>query len=133
LRIWDVSPDELCRLHLLGEHRELHALWTILTLGKSGYRNHPETRRWVGKQACLFIRHEALAAEMTRRGYLHKSDLDPSLAVGNEQQTEFVDPVERQRALLAAKPCDCYRSAPAGQPAQSEHRQATGRKAYPEP
>ena len=31
MRVWDVSPKELCRAHLLGEHRELHAIWTILT------------------------------------------------------------------------------------------------------
>jgi hypothetical protein len=108
LRIWDVPPEELCRFHLLGEHRELHAIWTILTQDKTGYRNHPETKRWAGKGAALFIRHEALAGEMTRRGYSHRSDLEATLAVGNKTQTEFVDPIKRQRKLLAAKPCDCY-------------------------
>ena len=108
MRVWDVPPEELCRVHLLGEHRELHAVWTILTRDKAGYRHHPETKRWAGKQAALFLRHEELAGEMTRRGYLHRSDLEAELAVGNEAQTEFVDPVERQRQLLAAKPCDCY-------------------------
>lgn len=108
MRIWDVPPEELCRAHLLGEHRELHAIWTILTQDRSGYRNHPETKRWVGKQAALFLRHEELAVEMTRRGYVHRSDVEVKLAIGNGAQTEFVDPVERQRQLLAAKPCDCY-------------------------
>ncbi|HEX6642404.1 MAG TPA: pyrimidine dimer DNA glycosylase/endonuclease V, partial [Thermoanaerobaculia bacterium] len=38
MRIWDVDPAELCRAHLLGEHRELHAIWTILTQDRRGYR-----------------------------------------------------------------------------------------------
>ena len=42
MRIWDVPPECLCRQHLLGEHRELHAIWTILTTGKTGYTRHPE-------------------------------------------------------------------------------------------
>jgi hypothetical protein len=110
MRVWDVPPEELCRVHLLGEHRELHAIWTILTQDKTGYRNHPETKRWVGKQAALFLRHAELVGEMTRRGYVHRSDLEPKLAVGNVAQTAFVDPVERQRQLLAAKRCDCYKT-----------------------
>ncbi len=32
MRIWDIEPVRLCRAHLLGEHRELHGLWNILTL-----------------------------------------------------------------------------------------------------
>jgi Pyrimidine dimer DNA glycosylase len=82
-------------------------MWTILTQDKTGYRHHPETKRWVGKRAALFTRHEELAGEMKRRGYQHRSDLEANLAVGKRTQTEFVDPVERQRQLLAAKPCDC--------------------------
>ena len=52
---------------------------------------------------------------MTRRGYSHRSDLDAQLATGSEAQTEFVDPVERQRQLLAAKPCDCYPTVSGGE------------------
>jgi hypothetical protein len=32
-RIWDADPALLCDRHLLGEHRELHAIWSILTTG----------------------------------------------------------------------------------------------------
>jgi len=28
MRIWDIPPKRLCRSHLLGEHRELHAIWS---------------------------------------------------------------------------------------------------------
>lgn len=34
MRIWDIHPSLLCRKHLLGEHRELHAIWSILIYKK---------------------------------------------------------------------------------------------------
>lgn len=107
MRIWDLAPSVLCRQHLLGEHRELHGLWRILTLGKVGYSRHPETLRWRGKLRALYLRHEALVAEMERRGYRHASPLDPLLATGAATQTDFVDEPARQRELLRAKGCDC--------------------------
>ena len=107
MRIWDVSPRILCRQHLLGEHRELHGLWNILTQGKSGYSRHPETIRWEGKLAALFRRHEELVAEMGRRGYRHGSPLDASWATGQDHQDSFVDPIPRQLELLRGKGCDC--------------------------
>lgn len=107
MRIWDVPPVMLCRQHLLGEHRELHAVWTVLTTGKTGYARHPETRRWEGRLAALYARHEAQVAEMERRGYRHGSPLDSSLATGRAVQDAFVDPVARQVELLTAKPCSC--------------------------
>jgi hypothetical protein len=109
LRIWDLPPGRLCRKHLLSEHRELHGLWNILTQGRRGYRNHPETLRWVGKLAALYARHEQQVAEMTRRGYAHASPLEAALATGAAEQTEYVDPPARQLELLRAKPCDCPR------------------------
>ena len=108
MRIWDVDPAELCRAHLLGEHRELHGLWNILTQDKRGYRLHPETRRWEGKLAALYHRHEALVAEMSARGYGHHSPLDAALASGEPVQDVFIDDVATQRQLLEAKPCPCY-------------------------
>jgi hypothetical protein len=107
VRIWDVEPRRLCRQHLLGEHRELHGLWNVLTLDKKGYSRHPETRRWVGKLAALFARHELLVAEMERRGFTHRSPLDRRLARGRRRQDSFVDSPAEQRRILAGKPCDC--------------------------
>lgn len=109
MRIWDVSPRKLCRQHLLGEHRELHGLWNILTKhgNKGGYSQHPETKRWVGKAAALYDRHEALVKEMERRGYQHNSPLDKRLAKGKKIQDAFIDSVASQRKLLNTKPCDC--------------------------
>jgi hypothetical protein len=92
---------------LLGEHRELHALWTVLSANKRGYVHHPETRRWRGKLAALYARHELLVDEMQRRGYRHGSPLDPALATGEAVQLDYVDSPERQLELLAAKGCGC--------------------------
>lgn len=107
MRIWDIAPARLCRKHLLGEHRELHGLWNILTQGKAGYRLHPETRRWEGKLAALYARHEALVTEMGRRGYRHQSPLDVRLATGAAVQDAYVDEPARQLLILRAKGCDC--------------------------
>ena len=107
MRIWDLPPDRLCRPHLLGEHRELHALWQVLKLDKRGYANHPETRRWRGKLSALYLRHQALVAEMQRRGYRHESPLDALLATGSEHQDEYVDTPDEQQAILRAKGCGC--------------------------
>jgi hypothetical protein len=107
MRIWDLPPEILCRNHLLGEHRELHAVWAILTEGKKGYGNHPETLRWKGKLRALYERHEAQVEEMTRRGYRHQSPLDAVLATGEAEQTEYTDTPQKQRALLKERGCGC--------------------------
>lgn len=107
LRIWDLDPSRLCRQHLLGEHAELHGLWNVLTQGKEGYRQHPETQRWIGKLAALYRRHDALAEEMTARGYTHASPLDPDLATGREEQDSYVDTPAEQVELLRRKGCAC--------------------------
>jgi len=107
MRVWDVPPDKLCRNHLLGEHNELHAIWNILTQGKKGYANHPETRRWKGKLKALFGVHEKIVLEMLARGYRHQSPLDKTLATGSMVQTVFVDPIVRQMEILRQKGCSC--------------------------
>ncbi len=118
MRIWDIEPRVLCKNHLLGEHRELHGLWNILTQDKTGYRKHPETMRWEGKLAALFARHDALVLEMTRRGYRHGSPLDPELATGSSVQDAFIDSIEGQRKLLRAKGCACFSRRRTGEPDQ---------------
>lgn len=107
MRIWDLPPSYLCRKHLLGEHRELHALFTILTQNKKGYRAHPETKRWVGKEKALYLRHQELVSEMGKRGYVHKSELDPKLATGSSKQDVFVNTPREQKEILKSKGCTC--------------------------
>lgn len=50
---------------MLGEHRELHGLWNILTKhsDKGVYSKHPETLRWLGKLRALYNRHEEIIIE----------------------------------------------------------------------
>jgi hypothetical protein len=107
MRIWDIPPEKMCRQHLLGEHRELHALWSIIINDKKGYARHPETMRWRGKLNALYLRHEALVGEMTKRGYKHHTPLDPAFATGKADQDEFVDSHEKQVTILKEKGCDC--------------------------
>jgi hypothetical protein len=107
MRIWDMEPSKLCRAHLLGEHRELHAIWAVITQGKTGYSKHPETMRWRGKLAALYERHDRLVCDMEERGYRHRSPLERKYATGCIFQDAFVDEPEAQRAILRGKGCDC--------------------------
>jgi len=107
LRIWDISPQNLCRNHLLGEHRELHAIWIIITEKKKGYSNHPETIRWKGKLGALYRRHAALVKEMKKRGFSHHSTLDKRKATGKSKQDIFVDLPSKQIRILKQKGCSC--------------------------
>jgi hypothetical protein len=107
MRIWDLEPERLCRQHLLGEHRELHALWVILTDGRKGFARHPETARWRGKLKALYKRHQALAAEMGRRGYRHNTPLPREQATGLAEQDEYKDTLAEQVRILKGKGCGC--------------------------
>ncbi|PIZ95016.1 MAG: pyrimidine dimer DNA glycosylase [Candidatus Magasanikbacteria bacterium CG_4_10_14_0_2_um_filter_33_14] len=110
MRVWDIHVKHLCRKHLLGEHRELHGLWNILTKhgGKGGYSHHPETKRWIGKSKALYNRHEELVAEMTKRDYQHHSPLDKKLATGSADQKDFINTIKEQKVILKEKPCECF-------------------------
>jgi hypothetical protein len=107
MRIWDTPPEKLCRNHLLGEHRELHAIWSILIHHKKGYAHHPETLRWKGKQNALYLRHEQLVKVMLARGYHHLSPLELQHATGKNTQDVFLDSYDEQIRLLQKKKCGC--------------------------
>ena len=107
MRIWDISPKKLCRSHLLGEHRELHAIWSVLVNGKKGYARHPETLRWKRKLKALYGRHEALVFEMSNRGYEHRSPLAKREATGSAKQMSYVDKPRVQIVILQHKGCQC--------------------------
>lgn len=107
MRIWDIAPEKLCRNHLLGEHRELHAIWSILTHNKTGYSRHPETIRWKGKLKALYSRHKKLVEDMGRRGYCHKTPLPKELAKGRGEQDEYVNSASEQIEIIKSKKCGC--------------------------
>jgi hypothetical protein len=72
MRMWMVDPRTMCRQHLLGEHKELHMLAGTLAAGRRLGRFLTDGLVDVSLAAA---RHEALAVEMTARGYSHRSPL----------------------------------------------------------
>ena len=102
MRIWDIDPGYLNRQSLLGEHRELHGVVSIIVNEKRGYSRHPETLRWVGRGWALAQRHRLLAAEMSLRGYAERSPVLTRGAKG-EWPAVFVDEPYRQFLLLREK------------------------------
>lgn len=102
MRVWDVNPGYLNRQSLLGEHRELHAIVSIIKNNKKGYSRHPETLRWMGFGWALSQRHRLLATEMNLRGYV---DRTPVLLKTQFQKWPeiFVDPPATQLSILAEK------------------------------
>lgn len=108
MRIWDLEPKYLCRNHLLGEHQELHALWSIIINNKRGFSNHPETERWRGKLKALYLRHQELVKEMQKRGYNHKSLLDNKFAQGKKVQDIYLQSPKEQKRILRNRPCSCF-------------------------
>jgi hypothetical protein len=102
VRIWDVNPGYLNRQSLLGEHRELHAIVSIIKNKKTGYSRHPETLRWQGFGWALSQRHRLLAAEMNLRGFMDRS---PARIKTHPQKWPqvFVDSPASQFSILEKK------------------------------
>ena len=102
MRIWDINPGYLNRQSLLGEHRELHGIVSILWQKKKGYARHPETLRWAGFGWALRQRHNLLAAEMALRGY---TDRSPVMTRSRKDQWPdvHIDAPHRQFHILATK------------------------------
>lgn len=109
MRVWDIPCTLLCRNHLLGEHRELHAIHSILVnhKTKSSYYKHPETQRWIGKLGALWLRHQEQAEELYRRGYKHNSPIDVGYNFQFARQDQFLNTIKEQKQILREKGCDC--------------------------
>lgn len=105
MRIWDISPGYLNRQSLLGEHRELHGIVSIIANKKKGYSRHPETVRWVGYGWALKQRHRQLAAEISLRGYTEKSPVATRTRKGAWPVT-YIDEPYRQLQILGNKYLD---------------------------
>lgn len=102
MRVWDVNPGYLNRQSLLGEHRELHAIVSIIKNNKKGYSRHPETLRWKNFGWALGQRHRLLAAEMNLRGYVDRSPVLLKTQCPKWPEV-FVDPPAVQLSILAGK------------------------------
>lgn len=102
MRVWDIHPGYLSRQSLLGQHVEIHAIFSIITGGKEGYAQHPETMRWRNNLCRLIKVHERTVAEMTLRGFGHRSPL-PQVACTSGDSLSWVDPPHLQFGLLHQK------------------------------
>ena len=102
MRIWDLPAGYLNRQSLLGEHRELHGIHSILTNGKTGYARHPETLRWARALSGLALRHRQLVEEMRLRGYVDRTPLR-CMPTKTTWPGSFVDEPAEQVALLRQK------------------------------
>lgn len=102
MRVWDVNPGYLNRQSLLGEHRELHAIVSIIKNNKKGYSRHPETLRWKNFGWALGQRHRLLTAEMNLRGYVDRTPV--RLKTQHQKWPEvFVDPPAAQLSIMVGK------------------------------
>jgi hypothetical protein len=102
MRIWDLHPGYLNRQSLLGEHRELHGLVSIIKYNKKGYSKHPETLRWAGLGWALKQRHKLLVAEMNLRGYKDRSPVLLKSKPGAWPET-YIDKPAQQIYILKEK------------------------------
>ncbi|KHE90706.1 MAG: DUF1722 domain-containing protein [Candidatus Scalindua rubra] len=99
MRIWDINPGYLNRQSLLGEHRELHGIVSIIVNKKKGYSHHPETVRWFGYGWALRQRHRLLAAEMSLRGFNDKSPVFTRTKKGVWPETYIDEPFQQFKIL----------------------------------
>lgn len=102
MRIWDIQAGYLNRQSLLGEHRELHGIVSIITNNKKGYSCHPETLRWVSFGWALRQRHQLLSSEMSLRGFVDRSPIETT---SNEKiwPTSYIDEPYAQFQLITKK------------------------------
>lgn len=102
MRIWDIHPGYLNDQSLLGEHRELHGIVSIIKNRKLGYSRHPETLRWKTCGWALRQRHALLCAEMALRGFNEKTRVHLRARPHCWPET-YLDLPCAQYLLLAAK------------------------------
>lgn len=71
--MWMVNVKTMCRKHLLGEHVECHMI--VGSINKSKNLEGFVDRNCLQFKS-IYTRHNALAKEMIRRGYNHKSPIE---------------------------------------------------------
>lgn len=107
MRSWYPIPVEaLDDKRLLGEHNELLIMARAIAGITRGYRQHPETCRWAGYSKAMRRRHDAIAEEMLRRGFNHRSPWPEELINPEDPEdypTALVEPLEVMQAKLAEK------------------------------
>lgn len=76
MRIWyGVEPGQLCQWHLLGEHRECHAMLGLVKRQMDQViKGHVSSGQFHPRD--VWQRHLELVMEMERRGFAHRSPLE---------------------------------------------------------
>ena len=97
MRMWMVDPVIMCRKHLLGEHVELHMAAAHICLGKR-IDGWADTNCLQPK--AIGMRHKALAAEMTLRGYKHVSPLRQPRVLKTQRPEACVDTIAARTELV---------------------------------
>lgn len=107
MRSWYPLPiDVLDDKRLLAEHNELLIMARAIAGLTKGYRNHPETKRWIGHSKAMKDRHDKIAVEMLRRGFNHRSPWPDELVNPDDEEgypTTLWEPLEVMEAKLRAK------------------------------
>lgn len=99
--MWMVDPEKMCRKHLLGEHGEIHKHRHIFVKGWS-----IAGRKGQIEPAMMQERHDALAVELTNRGYKHNSPYSmPDLS--NYDLSEFTVNIEKSTLDLMSRCPHC--------------------------
>lgn len=101
MRMWMVDPADMCDKHLLGEHVECHMFAGSIRNGIS-LAGYIEGGMFEGES--LKARHDALAAEMLRRGMHHRSPLRESKRTPREGKVDR----EASREELKRRCPKCY-------------------------
>ena len=86
MRIW--HPKLIKRIddkRLLGQHLEIHCLYTISTQNRKAYRNHPLIKWALNYPQWLYSYHNIVAKEMIRRKFAHKSSLFPLINISRNK------------------------------------------------
>ena len=105
--MWMIDPKLLCRTHLLGEHFEIHK-----------HRHNFVKKHSIANRVALGqiepksmkTRHDALAAEMLRRGFKHKSPYEmPDISHLTNHEQSFTVDLEQSKRDLAGRCEECRR------------------------
>lgn len=99
MRLWNTPPTKMCRNHLLGEHAEMHMFVGCIKRGMNikGYVD-----KGLVDTSLIRKRHDQLAAEMARRGFVHKSPL-PEFDIPSQGRVD----VKANEAELARRCAAC--------------------------
>lgn len=105
MRVWhiDLIPY-LCSTHLVACWREALGAYSIITEGKTGYANHPQTKQYAECPEALHDVLMALKQEADKRGY-HFKDVPERVEFGGTEKPWQT--LEEQVEWLKTKGCKC--------------------------